>query len=414
MQFLDFSHTTLTRRTFQRERERERKYSNHHHQSPITLEKNTISKMADATVMFDEKNKESNSSTPIELKSMPAQTKSYWCHVCATEVDVFEREDEELECVNCKGNFVEECTPSIQDDENEENDHPSTFVIPSSPVSAIHIMSPSSSQPHLTLNTHNIQPFRSRSQSNESQDNMPPLVLGLGRRRVINQQGGPGNVRDIQDLLDQVLRGIGINGATGSGTHVQTGNFTLGDYAFGNMDDVLNQLLQVEARSKPRTSEKFIESLKEIEISDENDHECVSEGCAVCKDCFEKKQIAHRLPCGHTYHRDCILPWIRKHNTCPVCRHELPSEQADQKKKTNATTTDETTDDTRSSPAPPSTTTSRMDDELDYSDFDALISEELDNMLASDNEEEETEDTISMIGLETTRPDDDFDDDDVE
>jgi len=310
--------------------------------------------MGDTAVLAGEKETE-----PTTTKS---RLKVYWCHVCSAEVDVIEKEDEELECVRCKGNFVEEC--AADDHEEEQDNHPSRFVVPTSP------------------------PFRSRSRSSSERTSLPPLVLGPGsQQRVQTTSQGPRNVRNIQELLDQVLRGIGMGGAGG----VQTGNFTLGDYAFGNMDDVLNQLLQVQGRAKPRTSETFIKNLKEIEVTndDSSDH---TEGCAVCKDCFEKKQIVHKLPCGHFYHRDCILPWIRKHNTCPVCRHVLPSEKSSASTNNTTTTTTTTTNTnsettnstTRSSPAPPSLSNSS---EM-MTSFDAIVAEELDNMLASDNEDE--------------------------
>ncbi|MQM16329.1 hypothetical protein Taro_049284 [Colocasia esculenta] len=50
--------------------------------------------------------------------------------------------------------------------------------------------------------------------------------------------------------------------------------------------------------------------------------------CAVCKDEISLEEKAKRLPCSHHYHTGCILPWLRIRNTCPVCRHELPTDDA--------------------------------------------------------------------------------------
>lgn len=43
-------------------------------------------------------------------------------------------------------------------------------------------------------------------------------------------------------------------------------------------------------------------------------------------DSFEAGCEVKELPCSHLYHSECILPWLQKNNTCPVCRSALPGE----------------------------------------------------------------------------------------
>lgn len=53
-----------------------------------------------------------------------------------------------------------------------------------------------------------------------------------------------------------------------------------------------------------------------------------SQDCAICKETMHKSEMkVKKLPCGHNFHGECILPWLRQNNTCPVCRYSLPVEE---------------------------------------------------------------------------------------
>lgn len=48
--------------------------------------------------------------------------------------------------------------------------------------------------------------------------------------------------------------------------------------------------------------------------------------CQICIERFGEDDDVHKLPCKHLFHKDCIGPWFKDHDTCPVCRQVMPRE----------------------------------------------------------------------------------------
>eukprot|EP00474_Spongospora_subterranea_P000222 CRZ00680.1 hypothetical protein [Spongospora subterranea] len=74
-----------------------------------------------------------------------------------------------------------------------------------------------------------------------------------------------------------------------------------------------------DERHFPKTAQVAIEALCESTVASVS-------SCAVCFEDFVVGSKALTLPCDHFFHRSCILPWLERQNTCPLCRYELPTE----------------------------------------------------------------------------------------
>jgi hypothetical protein len=60
-------------------------------------------------------------------------------------------------------------------------------------------------------------------------------------------------------------------------------------------------------------------------------------GCVVCADEFAVGDTVVRLPvCSHVFHERCALRWLERHNTCPMCRRELPAEDEEYEERRRA------------------------------------------------------------------------------
>lgn len=109
------------------------------------------------------------------------------------------------------------------------------------------------------------------------------------------------------------------------------------DQYFQNEQEAIRQSIDYQIFIKNPTSHKVIKELPIIKYTktratliencDVNDCKCT-----ICLDSFKTNEEVCVLYCNHMFHKKCIMPWLKKHNTCPICRFELPLDDQEEEK----------------------------------------------------------------------------------
>ncbi|KAK9683053.1 hypothetical protein RND81_10G115000 [Saponaria officinalis] len=101
-------------------------------------------------------------------------------------------------------------------------------------------------------------------------------------------------------------------------------NVDMYEAILGEVEDRMN-----EWRGSPPASEAVIHNLPSVKLSNAGGLKENEVVCTICRDEVLGDEVVRQLPCLHYYHGDCIVPWLKIRNTCPVCRYELPTDDAE-------------------------------------------------------------------------------------
>ncbi|KAL6579449.1 hypothetical protein OROMI_009665 [Orobanche minor] len=227
----------------------------------------------------------------------------YFCHQCERTVTIIPSLIGDVLCPSCNSGFVEEY----------QNPNPSTAI-----------PEPLLSDPFSLF----LSQFLLRSA------NPNPVSRSVSAG---DSQLGAGAFNPASYLLDLFAnrRASGIDYQFVIGDSPSASGFSLpaniGDYFVGpGFEQLIQQLAENDPNryGTPPASKLAVEALPSITV-DESLLKSELAQCAVCKDDFEMGTVVKQMPCKHVYHQECILPWLELHNSCPVCRFELPTDDPD-------------------------------------------------------------------------------------
>jgi len=221
----------------------------------------------------------------LDLGYSTSITKSYWCHVCKREFSKLYIENIEVQCNLCGNNFCEEIT-----NYTETSEHPSNF-----------------------------EPYESERNSQARNSRVTSNLFEF-------LQGPSYRPRTTSSFLEMLVGILGINNNHDN-----------------SMENIINYIMANDPNryGNPPASKNAIDSLEKVCLTEENikniikDKDSSERSCSVCKDEFEVNKNILYLPCKHIFHEECILPWLKERNSCPTCRSELPTDDADYEARRN-------------------------------------------------------------------------------
>lgn len=155
---------------------------------------------------------------------------------------------------------------------------------------------------------------------------------GNSRQHRNNSDGGGdggGGVDVAADLMQDLLsfgRGLGLGGrpaATAAAERAHRGSDSRGG---GGGAQAPSPWVESAA---PPASAKILRQLPVVKVRPADLVDPTNRECCICLDEIVVHRTVTRLPCAHLFHSHCIGDWLQYHRcTCPVCRYELPTDDA--------------------------------------------------------------------------------------
>ena len=98
----------------------------------------------------------------------------------------------------------------------------------------------------------------------------------------------------------------------------------MGGVRLVSLDDIIEMSMRDAGNlGVPPASDEAIANLEEVTFNKDESHQC-----PVCMEDINGKGL--KLPCGHTFDKECATTWLRQHDSCPVCRKSIQSNSNEQ------------------------------------------------------------------------------------
>ncbi len=112
-------------------------------------------------------------------------------------------------------------------------------------------------------------------------------------------------------------------------------NLINSEYENEEIENILNYIFHNDNNryGSPPASKSEIKKLNKYILTEDKLNDFGGENtCSVCKEDFNIGNKMMDLPCNHYFHEECLMPWLNQHDSCPICRYELKTDDDDYEK----------------------------------------------------------------------------------
>ena len=269
--------------------------------------------------------------------------KRYWCFSCNKEckiIKVIEDGDEVYQCSTCKNAFVEEME-EINNEAQSQNQQSQTQ----------NNQTQSNTRINITINNNNNINNNNRANNTSqisNQNNPGQYQYGMNNTLLFLPSTVNYVTMNENNLIPSMMNSIGsifsnispeinnfFNSFNMNNGLISFLNNHNNDFQFNNLVNIMMSFDIGSNNRHPPASDKAIKELKKIEVNDNNLSNYKNITCNICLENFEVGNILRVLECNHEFHENCIITWLKSNNTCPICRHELESNDPNYERRKN-------------------------------------------------------------------------------
>ncbi|KAK6221871.1 hypothetical protein QIS74_04743 [Colletotrichum tabaci] len=153
----------------------------------------------------------------------------------------------------------------------------------------------------------------------------PPQPGGTSGPGQAQDQGAPGGA---PTLLQEILSMLNpANASHGDAVYTQEA-----------LDRIISQLMEQNPQNNaaPPATDDALRKLERKKVDKEMLGPDGKTECTICIDGFSEGDDATVLPCKHWFHDQCVVMWLKEHNTCPICRTPIEKPSSGNANNANA------------------------------------------------------------------------------